>query len=278
MLSKYYAKPDTDEENATEIHVTFNGKLDDGSFKVVNMSAVAKDGSQADLLSYVDKAIMLGKVAIADVLNGKSTPENIKKAQDYMEEFVRANAFMRIKPVAGTNYVYAIATIPEIPYDVYHEMFRHGVITEDTKEAAWEYGVNYVLNYLSTHGTNSTLAQLIRNNIGNIQQGHTYYLSEDSNNTFGYVDAENFSSTDKTIQWGIDLEEEDQPVESDFYKIHNVGNDLYVKVEGRYYAHPAYSEEEATPIAVTIDGQLEDGSYKVTNLVGDGHDIQKYIA
>ena len=277
VLSKYYAKPDTDEENATEIHITYNGKLDDGSYKVTNMSAVAKDGSQVDLLSYVDKAIKLGKIAVADVLKGKSSDENIAYAQQYMEDFVRAAAFMRVKPVAGTNYVYAIATIPEIPYEVYHEMWRHGVIEQDTKEAAWDYGVEYVMNYLSTHGTNSTLAQLITNNIGNIQQGHTYYLSEDSNHTFGYVDAENFSASDKTIQWGINLEEEDQPVESDFYKIHNVGNDLYVKVYERYYAKPDVDEASATPIAVTIDGQLEDGSMKVTNLVGDGHDIRKYI-
>lgn len=277
VLSKYYAKPDTTEAGATEIHITYNGKLDDGSYKVTNMSAVAKDGSQVDLLSYVDKAIMLGKVAIAEVLKNMSDPEDIAYAQQYMEDFVRAAAFMRVKPVAGTNYVYAIATIPEIPYEVYHEMYRHGVIKQDTKEAAWNYGVQYVLNYLNTHGTNSTLAQLIRNNIGNIQQGHTYYLSEDSNHTFGYVDAENFSASDKTIQWGIDLEEEDQPVESDFYKIHNVGNDKYVKVYGRYYAKPNVVEAEATPIAVTIDGMLEDGSMKVTNLVGDGHDIRKYI-
>lgn len=277
VLSKYYAKPDTTEAGATEIHITYNGKLDDGSYKVTNMSAVAKDGSQVDILSYVDKAIKIGKVAIADVLKNMSDPEDIAYAQQYMEDFVRAAAFMRVKPVAGTNYVYAIATIPEIPYEVYHEMWRHGVIGQPTKEAAWDYGVQYVMNYLNTHGTNSTLAQLIRNNIGNIQQGHTYYLSEDSNHTFGYVDAENFSASDKTIQWGIDLEEEDQPVESDFYKIHNVGNNLYVKVQGRYYAAPDADEASATPIAVTIDGMLEDGSMKVTNLVGDGHDIQKYV-
>ncbi len=277
VLSKYYAKPDTDEAGATEIHITYNGKLDDGSYKVTNMSAVAKDGSTCDIQSYVDKAIMLGKVAIAEVLKNMSDPEDIAYAKQYMEDFVRAAAFMRVKPVAGTNYVYAIATIPEIPYEVYHEMYRHGVITADTKEAAWDYGVQYVMNYLNTHGTNSTLAQLITNNIYKIKQGHTYYLSEDSNHTFGYVDAENFSATDKTIQWGIDLEEEDQPVESDFYKIHNVGNDRYVKVLDRYYARPMATEAEATPIAVTIDGMLEDGSMKVTNLVGDGHDIQKYV-
>lgn len=281
VLSKYYAKPDTDEENATEIHITYNGKLDDGSYKVTNMSAVAKDRSQCDIQSYVDKAIKIGKVAIADVLNGKSTPENIAKAQQYMEDFVRAAAFMRVKPVAGTNYVYAIATIPEIPYDVYHEMFRHGVITADTKEAAWAFGVQTVQNYLSNHNTDGTLAQLINNIINdpNIIQGHTYYLSEDDNQTFGYVDTEdqNFSLSNKRLQWGIDLEEEDQPVESDFYKIHNVGNDKYVKVQGRYYAAPDADEASATPIAVTIDGMLEDGSMKVTNLVGDGHNIQSYI-
>jgi hypothetical protein len=281
VISKYYAKPNTDEENATEIHITYNGKLDDGSYKVTNMSAVADDGSQVDIQSYVDKAIKLGKVAIADVLNGKSTEENIKRAQQYMEDFVRANAYMRVKPVVGTNYVYAIATVPEIPYDVYHEMYRHGVIAEDTKEAAWTYGVNYVLNYLDTHGTNSTLAALIRNNIGNIKQGHTYYLSEDADGTFGYKDYDEgeVNLDDKTLQWGIDLEEEDQPVESDFYKIHNVGNDFYIEVVAPYYATPSADEANATPIAVTIaEGQLEDGSYKITNLVGDGQDIQKYVA
>lgn len=278
VLSKYYAKPDTDEAGATEIHITYNGKLDDGSYKVTNMSAVAKDGSTCDIQSYVDKAIMLGKVAIADVLKDMSDPEDIAYAQQYMEDFIRAAAFMRVKPVAGTNYVYAIATIPEIPYEVYHEMYRHGVITADTKEAAWDYGVQYVMNYLSTHGTNSTLAQLITNNINKIQQGHTYYLSEDADHTFGYVDAENFSATDKTIQWGIDLEEEDQPVESDFYKIHNVGQNTYVKVYPPYYAKPDQDDEaNATPIAVTIGEQMPDGGYKITNLAGDGCDVQQYV-
>lgn len=283
VLSKYYAKPDTDEENATEIHITYNGKLDDGSYKVTNMSAVAKDGSQCDIADYIQKAIKVARVAIADVLKGEdpnahvASDENIAYAQQYLEDFVNENAYMRVKPVAGTNYVYAIATIPEIPDEVVTQMYNHGVITEKTKEAAWQYGVDYVMNHLEGH--NSTLVQLIRANLPKIKQGHTYYLSEDDNQTFGYVDTEdpNFSLSNKRLQWGIDLEEEDQPVESDFYKIHNVGNDLYVKVQGRYYAAPDADEASATPIAVTIDGMLEDGSMKVTNLVGDGHDIQKYV-
>lgn len=283
VLSKYYAKPDTDEENATEIHITYNGKLDDGSYKVTNMSAVAKDGNQCDIADYIQKAIKVARVAIADVLKGEdpnahvASDENIAYAQQYLEDFVNENAYMRVKPVAGTNYVYAIATIPEIPDEVVTQMYNHGVITEKTKEAAWQYGVDYVMNHLEGH--NSTLVQLIRANLPKIKQGHTYYLSEDDNQTFGYVDTEdpNFSLSNKRLQWGIDLEEEDQPVESDFYKIHNVGNDLYVKVQGRYYAAPDADEASATPIAVTIDGMLEDGSMKVTNLVGDGHDIQKYV-
>ena len=287
VLSKYYAKPDTDEENATEIHITYNGKLDDGSYKVTNMSAVAKDDSQCDIQSYVDKAIMLGRAAIADVLSGEVTldgetvhvasPENIKKAQDFMEKFVRESAFMRVKPVIGTNYVYAIATIPEIPTEVVDAMVAH-IDGVNNAEDCWNYGKQYVLNYLDGH-PNSTLVSLITNNLDNLTPGHTYYLSEDDNQTFGYVDTEdpNFSLSNERLQWGIDLEEEDQPVESDFYKIHNVGNDLYVKVQGRYYAAPDADEASATPIAVTIDGMLEDGSMKVTNLVGDGHDIQKYV-
>lgn len=287
VLSKYYAKPDTDEAGATEIHITYNGKLDDGSYKVTNMSAVAKDGSTCDIQSYVDKAIMLGKVAIADVLSGEVTvngetvhvasPENIKKAQNYMEQFVRESAYMRVKPVVGTNYVYAIATIPEIPAEVVEEMVAH-IEGVNNAQDCWNYGKQYVLNYLEGH-PNSTLVSLITNNLNNLTPGHTYYLSEDADKTFGYKDYDKgeVSLDDKTIQWGIDLEEEDQPVESDFYKIHNVGNDKYVKVYGRYYAKPNVDEAEATPIAVTIDGMLEDGSMKVTNLVGDGHDIRKYI-
>lgn len=287
VLSKYYAKPDTDEENATEIHITYNGKLDDGSYKVTNMSAVAKDDSQCDIQSYVDKAIMLGRAAIADVLSGEVTvdgetvhvasPENIKKAQDFMEKFVRESAFMRVKPVAGTNYVYAIATIPEIPAEVVEQMVAH-IDGVNNAEDCWNYGKQYVLNYLDGH-PNSTLVSLITNNLDNLTPGHTYYLSEDENKTFGYVDALNFSSTNKRLlQWGIDLEKEDQPVESDFYKIHNVGTGKYVHVEGMYYAKVnKENEEDATPIQVSVAEQLEDGSYKVTNLVGDGHNIQSYI-
>lgn len=283
VLSKYYAKPDTDEKGATEIHITYNGKLDDGSYKVTNMSAVAKDDSQCDIADYIQKAIKVARVAIADVLKGEdpnahvASDENIAYAQQYLEDFVNENAYMRVKPVAGTNYVYAIATIPEIPDEVVTQMFNHGVITEKTKEAAWQYGVDYVMNHLEGH--NSTLVQLIEANLPKIKQGHTYYLSEDDNQTFGYKDYDEgeVDLSNKRLQWGIDLEEEDQPVESDFYKIHNVGNDLYVKVQGRYYAAPDADEASATPIAVTIDGMLEDGSMKVTNLVGDGHDIQKYV-
>ncbi len=287
VLSKYYAKPDTDEDNATEIHITYDGKLDDGSYKVVNMSAVAKDGSMCDIKEYVEKAIMLGKIAIADVLSGKVTvngetvhqasPENIAKAQEFMANFVRSAAFMRVKPVIGTNYVYAIATIPEIPAEVVEQMVAH-IDGVNNAQDCWNYGKQYVLKYLEGH-PNSTLASLITNNINNLTPGHTYYLSEDADHTFGYKDYDNgeVNLDDKTIQWGIDLEEEDQPVESDFYKIHNVGNDRYVKVLDRYYARPMATEAEATPIAVTIDGMLEDGSMKVTNLVGDGHDIQKYV-
>ena len=287
VLSKYYAKPDTDEANATEIHITYDGKLDDGSYKVVNMSAVAKDGSMCDIKEYVEKAIMLGKIAIADVLSGKVTvngetvhqasPENIAKAQEFMANFVRSAAFMRMKPVIGTNYVYAIATIPEIPAEVVEQMVAH-IDGVNNAQDCWNYGKQYVLKYLEGH-PNSTLASLITNNINNLTPGHTYYLSEDADHTFGYKDYDNgeVNLDDKTLQWGIDLEEEDQPIESDFYKIHNVGNDRYVKVLDRYYARPMATEAEATPIAVTIDGMLEDGSMKVTNLVGDGHDIQKYV-
>ncbi len=291
VLSKYYAKPDADdvEVPATEIHITYDGKLDDGSYKVVNMSAVAKDGSMCDIKEYVEKAIKLGKIAIADVLSGKVTvngqtvhqasPENIKKAQDFMEKFVRESAYMRVKPVVGTNYVYAIATIPEIPAEVVEEMVAH-IDGVNNAEDCWKYGKQYVLKYLEGH-PNSTLASLITNNINNLTPGHTYYLSEDADGTFGYKDYDKEGEVnldDKTLQWGIDLEEEDQPVESDFYKIHNVGQNTYVKVYPPYYAKPDQDDEaNATPIAVTIGEQMPDGGYKITNLAGDGCDVQQYV-
>lgn len=285
VLSKYYAKPDTIEAGATEIHITYNGKNDDGSYKVTNMSAVAKDGSQCDIRSYIDKAIMVAKAAIASVLSGEedsnahvASGENIQYAKQYLEDFVNEHAYMCVKPVVGTNYVYAYATIPEIPDTVFAEMKNHGVIGEDaTKDDAWQYGVDYVMSHLEGH--NSTLVQLITNNIGRIKQGHTYYLSEDAEKTFDIIDTqdENFSFDNKLMQWGIDLEEEDQPVVSDFYKIHNVGKDKYVRVESMYYAKVDADEDDATPIQVEVAEQLEDGSYKVTNLVGDGHNIQSYV-
>lgn len=281
VTGPYYARLFETEANASEIHVTYAGKLEDGSYKVTNLSSTYTDANgkehTVDVLGYINKAILLGKGAIAAVLKDMSEQEDIEYAQDYMEKFVRENAYMHIMPVSGTNYVYAYATIPEIPYEVYHEMHRHGVINEATKEAAWAYGVDYVKQYLSSHGTNSTLAAYVLNNIDKIEQGHTYYLSEDTDKTFGYVDAEDFSTTNTRLQWGIDLQQEDQPVESDFYKIHNVGQDKYVHVEGMYYAKVNVDEDKATPIQVTVGEQMSDGSYKVTNLVGDGHDVQQYI-
>ena len=294
IRSKYYARPDATEAEASDVHLGFAGKLPDGSYKLNSLAGTdPATGKLVECYSYIDKALSLGKIAIATILKGdytdsegnttrQASDENVKKAQDYLDKFMHDNIYMRVKPVAGANYVYALATIPVIPDEVVEAMYNHGSIKEKTADAAWNFLVDYVKQYLGSSQTDSDVKAYVLKAINSIKQGHTYYLSADNDGAqdgFGYVDADNYSSTDKSIEWGLDQVKADAAIESGFYKIQNVATRKWVDVKSKYYAAPDVDEAQATPVHVGIDSQLPDGGYKLNSLAGtdnNGNYIECY--
>jgi len=254
IRGRYYATPDAEESAASDIRITFDGEANGGQ-KIVNLGGTY-NGADIDIYSYIEKAIMIGKMAIYDVLdpsnpdNGinPADPDNIEIAQNYLETEVKKGAFMCIKPVEGKDAVYAYATIPHIPEIVVYQMYRHGAIDHDYDQGgeaeAWAYGVSKVKQYLNDHngqgGTDNTLASYITANIDKIRPGVTYYLgSEEDNNTFDYFpkfeEGEGWSvsrdivnnfdeiKNNSLFQWGFDVKDvEEDNLTSGTYKIRNV--------------------------------------------------------
>ena len=66
------------------------------------------------------------------------------------------------------------------------------------------------------------------------------------------------------------------PVSGTYY-IQNVGTQKYVKVTDRYYAQPNFAKDQATQIYVGVGEKLDDGTYKVTSLKGDGIEVCDYV-
>lgn len=66
------------------------------------------------------------------------------------------------------------------------------------------------------------------------------------------------------------------PVSGTYY-IQNVGTQKYVKVTDRYYAQPNFAKDQATQIYVGVGEKLDDGTYKVTSLKGDGIEVYDYV-
>ena len=65
---KYYAKPDAEsDDDASELRLTIDGKNEDGSDRVTNVGATF-NGEDIEIYSYIEKAILLGKTAIYNVL------------------------------------------------------------------------------------------------------------------------------------------------------------------------------------------------------------------
>ncbi len=265
IVGPYYAKPDATEADASEIGVTMGGQNADGSYKVTNLSG-EYDGKLIDIQSYIDKAILLGKAAVADKLPN-SSPENVAKAQQYMEDFVRTNAFMCLKPVPSLLDTYlAYATIPEIPAEVKDEW--QAKYPNESDMFGWCKQI--VKDYLGQHsgagGTNSTLVSYVMNNIDAAEEGATYYLSAESNGTFGYAKAP-ANEDDQNLWWGMG--EQTKP-ESGVYKIVNKQTLKYIKVDGKYHAAPTEADETtASEISFQLIGEdknYNDGSYEIRHL------------
>lgn len=282
ITDRYYAKPNYSEAEATPIQVTIAQQNDDGTYKVTDLAGNDPNGNFISIKNYIDKAIRLGKEAIATVLEGQSSPDNILLAQNMMEEFVRASAFMTLKHVPGQEDTYfALGTIPVIPaeiVDAFHKKYP-GV-------DMFEWCKGKVIEYLDSHGTNSILQSYVRANIEDAVEGHTYYLSaNETNGTFDVLDATVLGyatvESNRYAWWGMAPTLLGDPT-SGYFRIKNAESGLYVHVTGPLSARPIQTADAArtlpgTIIYVGMNEEPHGNGYLVNTLRSQGVNVNDYF-
>lgn len=282
MTGKYYAKPNFTETEATDVHIATAGTIDplqEGQVatKVTSLGCDF-EGTHIEVSDYLDRAISIGQALAKKIMtdgNGTVAPDSdVNKAADYIANFVHQHGYMVLEPVKGTDYVYAYATIPDVPDNIKDQIIKYGKDRGEAKapksrEEVWGYLQGLVKYYLnkSDNQTDGTLKSMVLNNIDKIFP-KTYFLTAESDGTFGYVAREDADLQNKDLWWGIDMVSADTKVESGIYKIRNVALGTYVNVEDRYYARPNVKVEDATPIHVGLNAQNADGSYDLNSLAG----------
>lgn len=294
--SKYYARPNVDADAATPIHVGLNAQNPDGSWDLNSLAGNTDGGTYVECYDYVDRAINIGKAAVASILEKTNTSdENKQKADEYLEKFVKENAYMSIRPVPGQdNAFYAFATIPAVPDTIKNIIVRKGVdltAADGTvypkpvnEEDVWRYLKDIVRYYLSKSKTDSKLKSIVLNNIDKVTDGHTYYLNGDDDLTFGIVDATEADYTSQNLWWGFDKAFTPTPF-SGYYRIRNaqgVDGKEYVNVISHFTARPNLTREEAqkapgSVIYVKADSTRDAVSLPVTSLRSQGIEVKDYL-
>lgn len=293
VTGAYSAEPNAaTKADASNIRVGVKGALADGTYQMNSLaSTYGADGTPVECYDYVGRALSIGTAMLKQELAGKSS-ENVLKAVQLMNDFVNSYAYMRLKPVEGKANTYlSVNTIPSMEKDAngkqaLEAMVKLGKISEPTDAAAWEYLKGLVKKYLGTSKTDSDLKAKVLRNLDKVSLGKTYLLGGDSYSTFDYVEANaDITTTDPYFEWQLVPYTAADVTESGVYKVHNVGNDLYVKVTDKYYARPNATEDEATEIHITSNGTVEglngQKGTKVTslgcNLNGQQIEISNYV-
>lgn len=309
MTGKYYAKPDAENANASEIYVGVGiknstvkkaGEMPTESYRIFSL----KDNkSGVEVFDYVDKAVRLVEQLFSDHVDNNATfkgldlstttVSELKAAADQvMQIYADQYAFLSLEPTGRTvktangNYaqiVCAKATVPAIPATI------DAACQKLTNKDAWTWAKNEVYEYLDTHATDATLKSYVRNNLENIKPGTTYWLTAESNGTFGYADYSSDVTRPTAANWILSpVSTEADALQNGVYNINNVGTDKYVEVYGKYQAEPRLS---SFPSPMTLEGlvntsiKLELGRvsrtdknlYQITELSGRGADVCQYI-
>jgi hypothetical protein len=309
VTGKYYAKPDAENANASEIYVGVGiknstvkkaGVMPTESYRIFSL----KDNkSGVEVFDYVDKAVRLVEQLFSDHVDNSAafkslnlstaTVSELKAAADQvMQIYADQYAFLSLEPTGRTiktangNYaqiVCAKATVPAIPTTI------DAACKKLTNKDAWTWAKNEVYEYLDTHATDATLKAYVRNNLEKINPGTTYWLTADADGTFGYADYSADVTRPTAANWILSpVSTEADALQNGVYNINNVGTGKYVEVYGKYQAEPRLS---SLPNPMTLEGlvntsiKLELGRvsrtdknlYQITELSGRGADVCQYI-
>ena len=197
VKSKYYAKPDVTEDDATPIYIGIGDKVLGGGYKIISLK-----GDGIEVFDYLTKAVNLAKTYAEKVLTNKGSnsfsEEEVVQACELMDRYVAKYGFLQIES-SGNNTYFVYAEIPDFSRDAELTALAqaHGV------DNVWEWGKRKVLEYIDkSDKTDATLKALVRANIEKIEEGHTYLLSADSNDTFGYIDMDEYNGEEAVTEAG----------------------------------------------------------------------------
>ena len=310
----YYAKPDVAfVEDADYIHVGVgvqnldaNG-VADGTWKTYSLSAEnpaprAGDPTTIEVFSYVGKAIKLATQLAVDHIGRlvdahagssgiitDSNKESIKTAlneiaQAAIELYANDYGYLTLVPQAD-NSVMVKATIPVIPESV------DAACQKITGKSAWEWAKSEVVEYINTKNPDETLSAYVLNNLDNVSPGNTYYLTAESNRSFGYVLESQVASVGDNAYWILaDQKNVETPKIADGeYQIQNVDTKYFVNVYGQYQAEPNIEAIdiltdqtlEANSMITLKSGRYDysdDNLFQIYELANGSQNVAAYLA
>jgi hypothetical protein len=322
---RYYAKPEAELANASEIYVgvginedklKYGDSDQKGHYRIYSLRG-NYDGSTIDVFNYVDKAVAIVEKlflekstayinnssdatlsSLTDAQKAKLTAYMNLAADTIMQLYANEYAFMTLQPLRRTystgtspytqyEMVRATAKVPAIPYTI------DAACKAITGKDAWTWAKQKVYDYLDAHagtgGTDKTLTSYVKANLDNITPGTTYYLTAESNNTFGYLASDKLKSTDKTVNWILyNVSTQKDNLVDGVYNIKNVGTQKYVEVYGKYEAEPRLDKfpspmtiQDIVNTSIKLElGRTDrnnDKLYQISELSARGANVVTYI-
>ena len=212
VKSKYYAKPDATEADATEVHVGVAEQMAPGAYKVNSLSGDAPNGDNIEAYDYLTLAVTLAKAYVdnfdAQGENNELTADEKDRVKELIDEYVDQYGFMQVKETGVAGQMYALVEVPAIPEEVTAMAAEHHVTD------VWKWAVGKVKLFLEELNLNSanfkTVKSYVLNNIDKVEPGHVYYLTAEDNNTFGFVTEEELAGAGEYAKWNVSVTELDQ--------------------------------------------------------------------
>lgn len=303
VQGKYWA--DVSSESATDtysqIGVGFGPMESDGAYRIYSLTGKnPKDNdAQVEVFGYVNKALaMVMKLAdekvdqVAKQSHKADKSEALQKiVNNVLTTYTIDYAYMKVLPMGTSNKVYAKAVVPSIPNSIeaFYEAWTKG---GSYPANAWEWAKSKVYEYLNNSQTDEKLKSVVRNNLDKVQPGHTYYLTCDADNTFGFSE----SAAGNAGLWELELQEATPEIlKSGVYRIQNYATKHYVAVTDKYKAEPSVAESDietadknqtnitlglglTNNVAANKEGKITPANiYEVYDLSANGQSVISYV-
>lgn len=271
VKSKYYARPDVDEANASQIYVGVGPKNDNDtlSYRLFSLGTdKAKDGTTAGIecYDYLDKAVgwsyalthqfienYFKTTNATDTINvpvfGDMQLQDLEGLADSVVNYYRDDyAYLSIQPVEGqeaiskageTTDVYAKVTIPAVP-EIANQLYKKLYFEQGkgTYSTLWMEAKRLVLKKLNEkYGDDPNKTDVmgyINRNLMNIQSNTTYFLTADADPVGGFDYCKGSEVLDKKdlAVWTMTMVKPDETAQKiGTFHIQNVGTKLFVAVD-----------------------------------------------